>query len=328
MDSMASSFLHNFSGQLLSRMISFGINMYLLRRIDSDILGLVNVNLMLFYSTTIFLVREPFRKVFLANEIPLSIIVTHLWFEPIIYPLIAALLYLCVWLPFSIIPDTSLVPSYIAALSMFAFSAWLESFAEPYVILSLRFGMDAQYAFAQSFLVIAQRVFAFILIIGVPMSPVYAFCCAQILSSFCYTALCIYLLVSGIRSVVPHVRDFNMISLYPSFPKVFSKENRSLLGAFTIHSIFKQAITNGTGYVLAFTNFFSLSDQAVFDAVDKLGSLVARIIFAPLEHSAYLYFSTCLRRATSAKDQIEINVKKGFSAMNNLLHIVIVVRIS
>ncbi|MCP9257135.1 hypothetical protein DINM_000363 [Dirofilaria immitis] len=311
MDSMASSFLHNFSGQLLSRMISFGINMYLLRRIDSDILGLVNVNLMLFYSTTIFLVREPFRKVFLANEIPLSIIVTHLWFEPIIYPLIAALLYLCVWLPFSIIPDTSLVPSYIAALSMFAFSAWLESFAEPYVILSLRFGMDAQYAFAQSFLVIAQRVFAFILIIGVPMSPVYAFCCAQytfhydlqILSSFCYTALCIYLLVSGIRSVVPHVRDFNMISLYPSFPK-----NRSLLGAFTIHSIFKQAITN-----------------AVFDAVDKLGSLVARIIFAPLEHSAYLYFSTCLRRATSAKDQIEINVKKGFSAMNNLLHIVIVV---
>ncbi|VDK89384.1 unnamed protein product, partial [Onchocerca ochengi] len=165
---------------------------------------------------------------------------------PIICPLIAALLYLCFWLPFSTVPDTSLVPSYVAALSMFAFSAWLESFAEPYVILSLRFGMDAQYAFAQGFLVITQRVFVLVLIITMPMLPVYAFCCAQII-------------------------------------------------------------------------------LAVFDAVDKLGSLVARIIFAPLEHSAYLYFSSCLRRTTSAKDQTEIDVKKGISAMNSLLHIVTVV---
>ncbi|OZC09396.1 Rft protein [Onchocerca flexuosa] len=263
MDSLASSFIHNFSGQLLSRLISFGINMYLLRRIDSDALGLVNVNLTLFYSTTIFLVREPFRKVFLANDIPQSIVITHLWFAPIICPLIAALLYLCFWLPFSTVPDTLLVPSYIAALSMFAFSAWLESFAEPYVILLLRFGMDAQYAFAQGFLVITQRIFVLVLVIMIPMLPVYAFCCAQ---------------------------------------------TRSLLGTFIVHSIFKQAITN-----------------AVFDAVDKLGSLVARIIFAPLEHSAYLYFSSCLRRTTSAKDQTEIDVKKGISAMNSLLHIVTVV---
>ncbi|KAL3984936.1 Rft family protein [Acanthocheilonema viteae] len=325
MNSPVSSFIHNFSGQLLSRLFSFGINMYLLRRIDSDVLGLVNINLMLFYSTTIFLVREPFRKVFLANEIPLSVVITHLWLAPLVCPLIAVLLYLCFWLPFSTVPDASLVPSYAVALSVFAFSAWLESFAEPYVILSLRFGMDAQYAFAQGFLVIMQRVFVLILIIMVPMLPVHAFCCGQVLSSFCYTLLCIYLLVSGIRSVAPSVSGFTVMSLYPSFPKAFSKENRSLLGAFLIHSIFKQVITNGTGYVLAFTNFFSLSDQAVFDAVDKLGSLVARIIFAPLEHSAYLYFSTCLRRAASAKHRIENDMKKGINAMNGLLHIVIVI---
>ncbi|VDN94165.1 unnamed protein product [Brugia pahangi] len=389
MNSLASSFMHNFSGQLLSRLFSFCINMYLLRRIDSDALGLVNVNLMLFYSTTIFLIREPFRKVFLGSEIPLSVVVTHLWFAPLICPLIAAVLYLCFWLPFSTPPDASLVPSYTTALSMFAFSAWLESFAEPYVILSLRFGMDAQYAFAQSFLVISQRVFALILITMVPILPVYAFCFAQVcskipycmtqmmqtyilnvafygrlniitifthtdlfpvfchctihcndlqvLSSFCYTALCIYLLVSGIRSVAPSIRDFSLVSVYPSFPKAFSKENRSILGAFTVHSIFKQVVTNGTGYVLTFTNFFSLSDQAVFDAVDKLGSLVARVIFAPLEHSAYLYFSTCFRRTTSAKDRIEFigvcystyrfqtDVKKGVNAMSSLLHIVILV---
>ncbi|EJD76509.1 hypothetical protein LOAG_16579 [Loa loa] len=263
---------------------------------------------MLFYSTAIFLVREPFRKVFLASEVPLSVVITHLWLAPLISPLIVAMLYLCFWLPFSSVPDASLVPSYAVALSMFGLSAWLESFAEPYVILSLRFGMDVQYAFAQGFLVITQRVFVLILIITVPMLPVYAFCCAQVLSSFCYTALCIYLLVSGIRSVASSVGSFSVMSLYPSFPKAFSKESCSILAAFTIHSIFKQVITN-----------------AVFDAVDKLGSLVARVIFAPLEHSAYLYFSTCLRRATSAKDRLETDVKKGINAMNSLLHIVILV---
>uniref|UniRef100_A0A915Q328 Protein RFT1 homolog n=1 Tax=Setaria digitata TaxID=48799 RepID=A0A915Q328_9BILA len=237
--------------------------MYLLRQVDSDTLGLVNVNLMLFHSTTIFLVREPFRKVFLSSDIPLSVAVTHLWFAPLLCPLIAVLLYLCFWLPFSNVPNSSLVPSYATALSAFAVSAWLESFAEPYVILLLRLGMGAQHAFAHGFLVITQRIFVLILIIAVPMLPVYTFCCAQ---------------------------------------------NRSMLVAFTIHSIFKQTVTN-----------------AVFDAVDKLGSLVARIIFAPLEHSAYLYFSACLRRTASAKDQTEIDVKKGISSMNDLLHIVVVI---
>lgn len=49
---------------------------------------------------------------------------------------------------------------------------------------------------------------------------------------------------------------------------------------------------------------------AVFDAVDRLGSLVARIVFAPLEHSAYLYFSANLRRTTSAKDLIVVSLSE------------------
>nr|CDP96311.1 Bm7433, isoform b [Brugia malayi] len=290
MDSLASSFMHNFSGQLLSRLFSFCINMYLLRRIDSDALGLVNVNLMLFYSTTIFLIREPFRK----DKKKFHSFPGFNSNLPLICPLIAAVLYLCFWLPFSTLPDASLVPSYTTALSMFAFSAWLESFAEPYVILSLRFGMDAQYAFAQSFLVISQRVFALILVIMVPILPVYAFCFAQVFS--------------GIRSVAPSIKDFSLVS-------ELKFQNRSILGAFTVHSIFKQVVTNGTGYVLTFTNFFSLSDQAVFDAVDKLGSLVARVIFAPLEHSAYFTY------------RFQTDVKKGVNAMSSLLHIVILVGI-
>lgn len=46
----------------------------------------------------------------------------------------------------------------------------------------------------------------------------------QILSSFCYTVLCIYLLVSDIQSDKPSVIGCSVMSLYPSFPSAFSKE--------------------------------------------------------------------------------------------------------
>ncbi|VDO15722.1 unnamed protein product [Haemonchus placei] len=41
--SLARSLAMNFSGQLMARVLSFGINMYLLRVVDNDVLGLVNV---------------------------------------------------------------------------------------------------------------------------------------------------------------------------------------------------------------------------------------------------------------------------------------------
>ncbi|VDN05301.1 unnamed protein product [Thelazia callipaeda] len=282
---------------------------------------------MLFYSTTIFLIRDPFRKVFLSSDVPLSVVITHTWFAPILCPFIAILLYFCFWLPFTTLPSTSLVPSYSFALSTFAISAWLESFAEPYVILSLRYGLDAQYAFIQAFLLIMQRVFVLVLVNTMSFVPVYAFCFAQVLSSCCYTLLCIYLLISNIRRAGISIKGFDVVYLYPHFPGALSKENMSVLGTFMVHSIFKQVLTDGTGYVLTFTNFFTLSDQAVFDAVEKIGSLVARIIFAPVEHSAYLYFSSCFRRASSMESRNEVEVKKGLNAMNGLLHIVAVIGI-
>ncbi|KHN80941.1 Protein RFT1 -like protein [Toxocara canis] len=80
----------------------------------------------------------------------------------------------------------------------------------------------------------------------------------------------------------------------------------SVLGTFAVHSAFKQILTDGTGYVLTFTERFTLSDKAVFDAVDKLGSLIARIVLAPLEHSAYLFFSANLRRDVAVDRQAQI----------------------
>ncbi|VDK51220.1 unnamed protein product [Anisakis simplex] len=273
---LLSSFAPNLSGQLLSRIISFAINMYLLRKIDGDLLGVVNVSLTLFYTTTIFIVREPFRKAFLSTDIPLSVAVNYIWlsFRPLLCPLVALSLYLIVWMPFSTIPPVELVPSYGWALFCFGLSAWFESVAEPFVIVSLRFAMDSEYAVVQGLLVVMQRVVVILLIFFTNDS---------------------------------HIKHL------------------SILTTFTIHSLFKQILTDGTGYVLTFTDRFTLSNKAVFDAVDKLGSLVARIVLAPLEHSAYLFFSANLRRDIAVDQQEPSEVKKAIDTLSGLMHLTTVV---
>ncbi|VDM47859.1 unnamed protein product [Toxocara canis] len=265
----------------MSRIISFAINMYLLRRIDGDLLGVVNVR----YPDIVlhndhFLGVPP--RVFRLAKVRFSSMPKPFVFSPLVCPLVALLLYLAVWMPFSTNPPLELVPSYGWALFAFGFAAWLEALAEPFVIVSLKFTMDTQYAIVQGLLVVMQRVVVIALLLLTSMPHIVVFCYAHDLS---------------------------------------------VLGTFAVHSAFKQILTDGTGYVLTFTERFTLSDKAVFDAVDKLGSLIARIVLAPLEHSAYLFFSANLRRDVAVDRQAQEVVKVAVDALNGLLHLTTVVGI-
>ena len=53
--------------------------------------------------------------------------------------------------------------------------------------------------------------------------------------------------------------------------------------------------------------------SGIYDAIEKLGSLVARVVLAPLEESAYVYFTQHIDR--------DGHVPKGMSgAIDTLLH--------
>jgi oligosaccharide translocation protein RFT1 len=66
------------------------------------------------------------------------------------------------------------------------------------------------------------------------------------------------------------------------------------IGALLFHSVQKQLITDGSAYIMTFTQ------QAVYDAIERLGSLVARIVLRPLEESCALYFSSHFERNKSS----------------------------
>lgn len=47
---------------MISRVLTFALNAYILRYVSKEILGIINVRLMLLYTTTQFMSREPFRR--------------------------------------------------------------------------------------------------------------------------------------------------------------------------------------------------------------------------------------------------------------------------
>jgi oligosaccharide translocation protein RFT1 len=69
----------------------------------------------------------------------------------------------------------------------------------------------------------------------------------------------------------------------------------------------KQLLTDGAGYIMSAFDVLTFDEQGVYDAVEKLGSLVARIILAPLEESAYVHFTRNIDRTKSAGEQEEVS---------------------
>lgn len=60
---------------------------------------------------------------------------------------------------------------------------------------------------------------------------------------------------------------------------------------------------------MTFFNALQFEEQGIYDAIERLGSLVARIILAPLEECAYVYFSQNINRELSAVEQKSENMK-------------------
>ncbi|KHN71816.1 hypothetical protein Tcan_02056 [Toxocara canis] len=109
-------------------------------------------------------------------------------------------------MPFSTNPPLELVPSYGWALFAFGFAAWLEALAEPFVIVSLKFTMDTQYAIVQGLLVVMQRVVVIALLLLTSMPHIVVFCYAHvsllIKKTACFAFSCFAVALTVLSSLV------------------------------------------------------------------------------------------------------------------------------
>ncbi|PAV87297.1 hypothetical protein WR25_15867 isoform A [Diploscapter pachys] len=317
--SLATSIATNFSAQLVARVCSFLITAYLLRIVDNDVLGLVNVRLTLLYSTILFLTREPMRKADILKD-SLPAFVNLIWCSPLICGVLSVL---CTLLWRLTLSSSVEVPFF--TLASFPLAAFIESCAEPFAVIALRFSLHRQFAIAQAILISFQRITVFLWIVlfhPAKENELFVFAVAQILASFFYLT---YYFVTFYRLSKQKTEELKMFGGFADFfPKFgFGIDVTSVRAVTTLmgHSIFKQLLTDGSSYVMTFTQLLSLKQQAVYDSVERLGSLVARIALAPIEELASAYFSSVLQSSSKVFKNNTKSFDDAVSVLSNILYV-------
>ncbi|NP_001412774.1 protein RFT1 homolog isoform 4 [Mus musculus] len=267
--------------QVLFRLITFVLNAFILRFLSKEIVGIVNVRLTLLYSTTTFLAREAFRRACLSGgaQRDWSQTLNLLWLTVPLGIFWSSCLG-WVWLQLLEVPDPDVVPYYGTGVLFFGLSAVVELLGEPFWVLAQAHMFVKLKVLAESMSVILRSVLTALLVLWLPHWGLYIFSLAQAFVNW---------------------------------------KEAGLAWSFFKQSFLKQILTEGERYVMTFLNVLNFGDQGVYDIVNNLGSLVARLIFQPVEESFYLFFAKVLEREKDASLQKQDDVAVAAAVLESLL---------
>ncbi|XP_072505685.1 man(5)GlcNAc(2)-PP-dolichol translocation protein RFT1 isoform X2 [Notamacropus eugenii] len=273
--------------QVLFRLITFGLNAFTLRFLSKEILGIVNVRLTLLYSTVTFLAREAFRRACLSGSTNRnwSQTINLLWLT-VPLGLFWSLFLGRVWSQILEVPDPNVVPNYGVGVAAFGLSAVIELLGEPFWVLAQTHMLVRLKVIAESLSVILRCVFIAVLVVCLPHWGLYIFSLAQTFVNW---------------------------------------KEAKLTWSFFKQSFLKQILTEGERYVMTFWNVLDFGDQGVYDVVNNLGSLVARLVFQPIEESFYIFFAKVLERGKSVKLQKQEDIAMAAAVLESLLKLVLLI---
>uniref|UniRef100_A0A8C2IQZ4 Protein RFT1 homolog n=1 Tax=Cyprinus carpio TaxID=7962 RepID=A0A8C2IQZ4_CYPCA len=301
--------------QVMFRVLTFLLNAFTLRFVSKELIGVVNVRLMLLYSTLVFLSREAFRRACLSSEgagqIPVGL------FTKI----------LCVWWWVLQAPDPQSIPHYVPAVGLFCLAALTELLAEPLWVLAHAHMFVRLKVIAESLAMIAKCLVTVVMVVSAPQWGLYIFSAAQCVYAgfllLCYVLYFIHFLGSEEAESklfpVSHITD-----LLPSRP-LLNWKLTTLTWSFFKQSFLKQILTEGERYVMTFLNVLNFGDQGVYDIINNLGSMVARFLFLPIEESFYVFFAKVLERGRDVRHQKQEEVSMAAEVLECLLKLVLLI---
>ncbi|GJN93799.1 hypothetical protein Rhopal_006857-T1 [Rhodotorula paludigena] len=283
--------------QVGSRLLSFGLNQLLLRSTSPQAFGVATIQLDTLMATVLFLIREGIRGAVVrtrsSGDAAASTLQRQSLLIPSLFIVPASLAYLAYFLVFS---PTLMPPYFPTSLALYGISTVIELVSEQ---LYLRTLQDWQTLTSRR--VRVEGVAVFVKAIGT-LVTVWSVREEDALLAFGIGQLVYSLTIwAGLAYIVPTRQAAPGASKEPAASSSFFGLRRvdgryfdpaitDLGWALTKQSVVKQLLTEGDK--LAVGRFGSSADMGGYAVALNYGSLVARILFQPLEESSRLYFSS------------------------------------
>lgn len=319
----------------------------MIRNVGHEVLGIMNVRLLLLESTILFLSREPFNRACLGqkDEFSWHQIINQIWLS---VPLscILSLFFVYIWL--NVLPLGN--PEYAF---QYAFGCWsvavscvielcsanMALVTQLFCFVKLKVALDTLHIFIRTV------IFVSVIIYDRTLALV-AFSLAQV-CSIAAVGIIYYIFFywyiknkplfakgalkntfvpeSVLTKLYENMDDFQFTSLKEFLPKwlgsinlTFNKKLSSLTVSFAKQGIVKQLLTEGEKYVMSVSPVLTFSEQATYDVVNNLGSLAARFIFRPIEDSSYFYFTQMVSRELPLHKQDQHKIRESSTVLSQV----------
>ncbi|KAF9477448.1 Rft-1-domain-containing protein, partial [Pholiota conissans] len=281
--------------QLLSRLTTFALNQALFRLASPAAFGATSIQLELLLSTILFLSREgasqPSAPSTLSESDPAR--TSNLAFLPVIAGVPLALSTAALF-AYAAGAELQAHPHFRTAVALYAFAAVAELLSEPlynYAMTHLKINIRMR---AEGLGVAAKSLTTFFVLLydscwGTGGLALIAFALGQVMySAIVFLTYIIYLGGDPMWLVRPSkpVPKATFLSTY------FDPVALQLSFTLTLQSLVKHFLTEGDKLILSW--FSPLRDQGGYAIAVNYGSLIARIVFQPIEESLRLFFSRTL----------------------------------
>ncbi|GAA5933769.1 hypothetical protein JCM3775_000277 [Rhodotorula graminis] len=296
--------------QVASRLFSFALNQALLRSTTPQAFGLATIQLDTLLNTVLFLLREGIRGAVVRTRSAASPAEATLQRQSLLIPTLLSPLAIAAFALYHRYVSPSPIPAqYTPVLALYLLSAVLELVAEPLYLRTLQSWqtLTTRRVRVEGAAVLVKAVATLAAVRAVSDDDaLLAFGVGQVAYSATIWAGLAWVTASSPRSVSSSsssepvdplksregaaARPASVLPLERVDGHLFDPGMTTLGWALTKQSVVKQLLTEADK--LAVGRFGSAADMGGYAVALNYGSLLARVVFQPLEESSRLYFST------------------------------------